>query len=84
MRPIDLRLVLTRSIYERNVGATARAMSNMGFNKLILVDPKCEFTIEANKAAAKIPMIEATTINSISVKPLLKCTLTKKRPIYTL
>ncbi len=52
MRPIDLRLVLTRSIYERNVGATARAMSNMGFSTLILVDPKCEFTIEANRAAA--------------------------------
>lgn len=52
MRPIDLRIVLTRSIYERNVGATARAMSNMGFSQLILIDPKCEFTIEANKAAA--------------------------------
>lgn len=52
MRPIDLRIVLTRSIYERNVGATARAMANMGFSKLILVDPKCEFTIEAHRAAA--------------------------------
>jgi tRNA/rRNA methyltransferase len=52
MRPIDLRLVLVRSIYERNVGATARAMSNMGFKKLILIDPKCEFTIESNRAAA--------------------------------
>ncbi len=52
MRPIDLRIVLTRSIYERNVGATARAMSNMGISSLILVDPKCQFTIEANQAAA--------------------------------
>jgi tRNA/rRNA methyltransferase len=52
MRTIDLRIVLTRSIYERNVGATARAMSNMGFSTLILIDPQCEFTIEANKAAA--------------------------------
>ncbi len=52
MRNVELRLVLTRSIYERNVGATARAMSNMGFDRLILVDPKCEFTIESNKAAA--------------------------------
>lgn len=52
MRPIDLRIVLTRSIYERNVGATARAMANMGYSKLILVDPKCEFTIEAHRAAA--------------------------------
>lgn len=52
MPVIDLRIVLTRSIYERNVGATARAMANMGFSKLILVDPKCEFTIESHRAAA--------------------------------
>jgi tRNA/rRNA methyltransferase len=52
MRNIDLRVVLVRSIYERNIGATSRAMANMGFNQLILIDPKCEFTIEANKAAA--------------------------------
>jgi tRNA/rRNA methyltransferase len=52
MRPLDLRVVLVRSLYERNVGATSRAMANMGFTKLILLDPKCDFTIEANKAAA--------------------------------
>jgi tRNA/rRNA methyltransferase len=51
-RPIELRIVLVRSIYERNVGATSRAMANMGFKNLILVGPQCEFTIEANKAAA--------------------------------
>lgn len=52
MRKIDLRIVLVRSIYERNVGSTSRAMANMGFSKLILIDPKCEFTIESQKAAA--------------------------------
>ncbi len=52
MRKIDLRLVLVRSIYERNVGAASRAMANMGFTKLILIGPKCEFTLEAQKAAA--------------------------------
>lgn len=52
MRNIDLRVVLVRSLYERNIGATSRAMSNMGFSKLILIDPKCEFTIESQKAAA--------------------------------
>jgi TrmH family RNA methyltransferase len=51
-RDIELRIVLVRSIYERNVGATSRAMANMGFTKLILIGPQCEFTIEANKAAA--------------------------------
>lgn len=52
MRKIDLRIVLVRSIYERNVGSTSRAMANMGFHQLILIDPKCDFTIEAQKAAA--------------------------------
>lgn len=52
MRKIDLRIVLVRSLYERNVGSTSRAMSNMGFDRLILIGPQCEFTIEAQKAAA--------------------------------
>lgn len=66
MRPIDLRVVLTRSIYERNVGATARAMANMGFSKLILVDPKCNFTIEAHRAAAngQTPLENKTVYSS--------------------
>lgn len=51
-RKIDLRIVLVRSIYERNVGATSRAMANMGLNQLILVEPKCQFTIESHRAAA--------------------------------
>ncbi len=63
MRKIDLRIVLVRSIYERNVGATSRAMANMGIERLILVDPKCEFTIESNKSAAngQAPLAEKTT-----------------------
>lgn len=51
-RDFEVRVVLVRSIYERNIGATSRAMANMGFEKLILIDPKCEITIEAQKAAA--------------------------------
>ncbi len=49
---IDLRVVLVRSLYERNVGATSRAMANMGVSNLILIAPQCELTIEAQKAAA--------------------------------
>ena len=51
-KPFDLRVVLVRTIYERNIGATSRAMANMGFQKLILIEPKCEITIEAHQAAA--------------------------------
>ena len=51
-RPFEVRVVLVRTIYERNIGATSRAMSNMGVDKLILIDPQCELTYEAQKAAA--------------------------------
>lgn len=51
-RPFEVRIVLVRTIYERNIGATSRAMSNMGFDKLILIDPKCEITFEAQQTAA--------------------------------
>lgn len=48
----ELRVVLINPIYDRNVGAVSRAMSNMGFEKLILVAPLCEITYEAQQAAA--------------------------------
>ena len=51
-RPFEVRIVLVRTIYERNIGATSRAMSNMGVEKLILIDPKCEITFEAQQTAA--------------------------------
>jgi len=52
MRNIDIRVVLVRPLYERNVGATSRAMANMGASTLILISPQCEFGIESQKAAA--------------------------------
>ena len=52
MRKLDIRIVLVRSLYERNIGSTSRAMANMGCNKLILISPQCEITYEAQKAAA--------------------------------
>lgn len=51
-RPFEVRIVLVRTIYERNIGATSRAMSNMGFEKLVLIAPACELTYEAQQAAA--------------------------------
>ncbi|MFN8944500.1 MAG: TrmH family RNA methyltransferase [Pseudobdellovibrionaceae bacterium] len=48
----QVHVVLVRTLYERNVGAVARAMTNMGALRLILIGRKCELTIEANHAAA--------------------------------
>lgn len=47
-----VHIVLVRPLYERNIGAVARAMTNMGASRLILIDRKCDLTIEANHAAA--------------------------------
>ncbi len=52
MRSFEIHIVLVRTLYERNIGATSRAMSNMGANRLILISPQCELTYEAQKAAA--------------------------------
>lgn len=51
-KAFELRIVLVRTIYERNIGATSRAMANMGFHHLILIDPQCEITLEAHQSAA--------------------------------
>lgn len=51
-RPYEIRVVLVRTLYERNIGSVSRAMSNMGAHQLILIDPRCEITYEAQLAAA--------------------------------
>jgi tRNA/rRNA methyltransferase len=48
----SISVVLVRSIYESNVGATSRAMANMGASQLILIDPKCEIGMKAQQSAA--------------------------------
>lgn len=52
MRPFQLNVVLVRTIYDSNIGATSRAMSNMGAKNLILIDRKCEITFQTQQAAA--------------------------------
>ncbi len=52
MIEIEVAVVLVRPIYESNVGATSRAMDNMGFSRLILIDQKCQITYAAQQTAA--------------------------------
>lgn len=51
-RPFEVRIVLVRSLYARNIGSVSRAMSNMGFEKLILIGPQCEVNYDAQQSAA--------------------------------
>ena len=59
----QIRIVLVRPKYPRNIGMVARAMSNYGLKHLILIEPQCELTIEANEGAANAQdVLKAATI----------------------
>ena len=49
---MNLHIVLVRTENPSNVGAAMRAMANMGGQRLILVDPKCELDSKARQMAA--------------------------------
>lgn len=48
----NIKVVLVKTLYDRNIGSTSRVMNNMGVDELILVAPQCEVTYEAQLAAA--------------------------------
>ncbi|MBY0383624.1 RNA methyltransferase [bacterium] len=48
----NLRIVLVRPKYARNVGMAARAMSNYGAEQLILIEPRCALDQEAREGAS--------------------------------
>lgn len=48
----NVKVVLVKTLYDRNIGSTSRVMNNMGVDELILVAPQCEVTYEAQLAAA--------------------------------
>lgn len=47
-----LRVILVGTLYDSNIGATSRAMANMGVEDLVLIAPQCEVGEAAQKAAA--------------------------------
>ena len=49
---VECRVVLVKPLYQWNIGSTSRAMSNMGFEQLILIAPRTEIAYPAQQAAA--------------------------------
>lgn len=47
-----IHAVLVRTEYPGNIGSAARALANMGGDRLILVDPRCEVNSKAKQMAA--------------------------------
>lgn len=66
MRAYEINIVLVRTIYDSNIGAAARSMTNMGADRLILIDPKCEITLKAHQSAAsgQVPLENRITYSS--------------------
>jgi len=62
----NVHVVLVRPIYSRNVGSVSRAMANIGAGRLILIDAKCEYNLEARQGAAgaQTRLMEATRHNT--------------------
>jgi tRNA/rRNA methyltransferase len=51
--PHSYTVILVRPKYPRNIGMVARAMSNFGHQRLILIDPQCELDANASQGAAQ-------------------------------
>ena len=43
---IDIKFILVETSHAGNIGASARAIKVMGFDKLCLVNPKCDYKSE--------------------------------------
>ena len=50
---MNLKVVLVKSKYPRNIGMVARAMANFAVDELVLVSPQCELNEEAREGAAQ-------------------------------
>lgn len=48
----DINVILVGTQYPSNIGAAARAVANMGANRLILIAPKCELSASKAKQSA--------------------------------
>ena len=59
----NIRVVLVNTAHPGNIGASARAMKNMGLNQLTLVEPK-DFPsgVAVGRAASAVDILESATI----------------------
>ncbi len=51
---MKIHVVLVRTEYSSNIGAALRALANMGGERLILIDPRCELDSKARQMAAGV------------------------------
>lgn len=64
----QVSIVLMRPQGSFNIGATARAMQNMGLDRLVIVEPRCEIDVQARMGAAAAQGLLARRIHYSSLQ----------------
>lgn len=72
----NVRIVLVNTSHPGNIGATARAMKNMGLSKLTLVDPESFPSAVANgRAVSAVDILENATVTKTLEEAITGCGL---------
>ena len=72
----DIRIVLVQTTHPGNIGATARAMKNMGLKQLYLVDPKDYPSIVAlARAASALDILDDAVVTGTLAEAIADCSL---------
>lgn len=76
IRPADIRVVLVETSHPGNIGAVARAMKNMGLERLVLVRPKAFPHSEASaRASGATDLLESAQVVGSLPEALAGCGL---------
>lgn len=72
----NIRVVLVNTSHPGNIGASARAMKNMGLSRLALVQP-LEFpsAVAVGRAASALDILESTTVHETLQEAIADCGL---------
>ncbi len=72
----NIRIILVNTSHPGNIGATARAMKNMGLRHLYLVDPK-EFpsAVATGRAVSAVDILESAVVTSTLEEAIVDCGL---------
>lgn len=72
----NIRIILVNTSHPGNIGATARAMKNMGLRHLYLVDPK-EFpsAVATGRAVSAVDILESAVVTATLEEAIVDCGL---------
>lgn len=73
---VNIRIVLVNTSHPGNIGASARAMKNMGLNNLYLVEPR-DFPsgVARGRASSAVDVLENAVVTSTLAEAIADCSL---------